>query len=303
MNSDIQAIGLDIGTSKVRCVVGEPGEDSKMNIIGIGEADSRGLRRGIVTAAEAVSESVRKAVGEAERVSGLDIRSAVVNLSGEHFRGENKNGVVAVAGAGREITEEDVERAIESASAMQLPAGWEIINRLPQVYAVGEKHQIRLSTVFHAGDGNLHPNINFDGRNEDEVRRVTLAGKEFMKLCVEAGGPALGRRPGTGRPPVRQRAGGAGQSEHDRLGHDPRSRARGRVGRLEVACQIRLTRTCCPSSAPSHDPRPGSRKPRPLLVDECAGRPDGAVAGGCETGQQPMHHRACGVARPDVGAW
>ena len=99
MNSEIQAIGLDIGTSKVRCVVGEPGEHGVMNIIGMGEADSRGLRRGIVTAAEAVSESVRKAVGEAERISGLDIQSAVVNLSGEHFRGENKNGVVAVAGA------------------------------------------------------------------------------------------------------------------------------------------------------------------------------------------------------------
>ena len=112
MNREIHAIGLDVGTSKVRCVVGEPSEDGKMNIIGIGEADSRGLRRGIVTGAEAVSETIRKAVGEAERVSGLDIQSAVVNLSGEHFRGENKNGVVAVAGAGREISEEDVERAI-----------------------------------------------------------------------------------------------------------------------------------------------------------------------------------------------
>ena len=97
MNREIQAIGLDIGTSKVRCVVGEPGDDGKMNIVGLGEAESRGLRRGIVTGAEAVSESIRKAVGEAERVSGLEIDSAVVNLSGEHFRGENKAGVVAVA--------------------------------------------------------------------------------------------------------------------------------------------------------------------------------------------------------------
>ena len=100
MNPDIQAIGLDIGTSKVRCVVGEPADNGRMNIIGIGEADSRGLRRGIVTGADGVAESVRKAVGEAERVSGLDIQSAVVNLSGEHFRGENKSGVVAVAVSG-----------------------------------------------------------------------------------------------------------------------------------------------------------------------------------------------------------
>ncbi|MFN0087096.1 MAG: FAD-linked oxidase C-terminal domain-containing protein [Blastocatellia bacterium] len=68
--------------------------------------------------------------------------------------------------------------------------------KLPQVlagiYAIGAKYELQLSTVFHAGDGNLHPNINFDGRNVDEVRRVNLAGKEFMKLCVEAGGSITG---------------------------------------------------------------------------------------------------------------
>ena len=65
----------------------------------------------------------KKAVEEAERVSGLSIHTEKINVSGEHLRGENKSGVVAVAGAGREITTEDVERAVESASAMQLPAG------------------------------------------------------------------------------------------------------------------------------------------------------------------------------------
>ncbi len=63
---------------------------------------------------------------------------------------------------------------------------------LAGIYAIGAKYNLQLSTVFHAGDGNLHPNINFDGRNADEVRRVTLAGKEFMKLCVEAGGSITG---------------------------------------------------------------------------------------------------------------
>src|SRR5690606_21536886 len=115
MANEFHAIGIDIGTSRVRCVIGESGDDSKMNIVGIGRAESRGLRRGIVTGAEAVADAIRKAVGEAERVSGLEVRTASVNLSGEHFRGENKSGVVAVAGAGREITGEDVERAVESA--------------------------------------------------------------------------------------------------------------------------------------------------------------------------------------------
>src|SRR5205085_7657064 len=107
-----------------------------MNIVGNGEAESKGLRRGVVTSTEAVAESVRRAVGEAERVSGLEIDAAVVNLSGEHLRGENKNGVVAVAGPDKEITDDDVERAVDSASAMPLTPGWEIVSRLPQEFIV-----------------------------------------------------------------------------------------------------------------------------------------------------------------------
>src|SRR5215210_3621141 len=98
MNHSIQAVGLDIGTNRVRCVIGEPDEnDHKMNIVGIGQAESRGLRRGIVTTTDAVVESIKKAVEEAERVSGLTIHSSTINISGEHLRGENKSGVVAVA--------------------------------------------------------------------------------------------------------------------------------------------------------------------------------------------------------------
>lgn len=193
MTREIQAIGLDIGTSRVRCVVGEATDNGKMNIVGIGEAESRGLRRGIVTGAEAVADSVRRAVGEAERVSGLEIQSAVVNLSGEHFRGENKNGVVAVAGAGREITEEDVDRAIESASAMQLPAGWEIINRIPQEFIIDGQDGIiepvgmsgaRLEALVHiviapsAGRQNLNKAVRRAGLEVERMMLEPLAAAE-----------------------------------------------------------------------------------------------------------------------------
>lgn len=187
MNRDIQAIGLDIGTSKIRCVVGEPAEDGKMNIVGIGEAESRGLRRGIVTGAEAVSESIRRAAGEAERVSGLEIGSAVVNLSGEHFRGENKAGVVAVAGAGREIMDDDIERAIESASAMQLPSGWEIFNRLPQEFIIDGQDGItepigmsgaRLESLVHIVIGPSAGRQNLD-------KAVRRAGIDVERLMLE----------------------------------------------------------------------------------------------------------------------
>jgi cell division protein FtsA len=193
MNREIQAVGLDIGTSRVRCVVGEAGDNGTMNIIGIGEAESRGLRRGIVTGAEAVSESVRRAISEAERVSGQEIESAVVNLSGEHFRGENKNGVVAVAGAGREISEEDVDRAIESASAMPLPAGWEIFSRLPQEFIIDGQDGItepvgmsgaRLECLVHivtgpsAGRQNLEKAVRRAGLDVERMMLEPLAAAE-----------------------------------------------------------------------------------------------------------------------------
>ena len=111
MNHSIQAVGLDIGTNRVRCVIGEPDEnDHKMNIVGIGQAESRGLRRGIVTTTDAVVESIKKAVEEAERVSGLEVQTATVNLSGEHLRAKQR--VVAVAGAVANFRR-DIERAVE----------------------------------------------------------------------------------------------------------------------------------------------------------------------------------------------
>ncbi|MCO5334209.1 MAG: hypothetical protein M9893_09410 [Pyrinomonadaceae bacterium] len=136
MSNDIQAVGLDIGTSKIRCIIGEASPDGRMNIIGAGEADSKGLRRGVVTSAESVADSIKKAVADAERVSGTEVETATVNLSGEHFRGENKSGVVAVAGVDKEITEDDIERAVDSASAMPLQPGWEIVDRLPQEFII-----------------------------------------------------------------------------------------------------------------------------------------------------------------------
>ena len=187
MNREIHTVGLDVGTSKVRCVVGEPSDDGKMNVVGIGEAESRGLRRGIVTTTEAVADSIKKAVGEAERVSGLEIGAATVNLSGEHFRGENKSGVVAVAGMGREITEEDMERAIESASAIQLPAGWEIVNRLPQEFIIDGQDGI-IEPVGMSGsrlESLVHIVISPSAGRQNLVKAIVRAGLEVEQMILE----------------------------------------------------------------------------------------------------------------------
>jgi len=187
MNREIQAVGLDIGTSKVRCVIGEPSDGGVMNIIGTGQSESRGLRRGIVTTTDAVIETIKKAVGDAERMSGFEIQAATINLSGEHLRGENKTGIVAVAGAGREITTEDVERAVESASAMQLPAGWEIVDRLPQEFIIDGQDGI-VEPIGMRGsrlESRIHVVSSPSAGKQNVVKAILHAGLEVEKMILE----------------------------------------------------------------------------------------------------------------------
>jgi cell division protein FtsA len=187
MNREIQAVGLDIGTSRVRCVIGEPSDDGTMNVVGFGSAESRGLRRGIVTTTDAVAETIKKATQDAKRMSGLEIHQVTVNLSGEHLRGENKSGVVAVAGAGREIMTEDVERALESASAMQLPAGWEIVDRLPQEFIIDGQDGI-IEPIGMRGarlESRIHVVSSPSAGRQNIVKAVTRAGLEIEGMMLE----------------------------------------------------------------------------------------------------------------------
>ncbi|MFL6373547.1 MAG: cell division protein FtsA [Pyrinomonadaceae bacterium] len=187
MTSEIQAVGLDIGTSRVRCVVGEPAAGGRMNIVGIGDAESKGLRRGVVTSTESVAEAIRKAVSEAERVSGLEIDSATVNLSGEHLRGENKNGVVAVAGPDKEITEDDVERAIDSACAMPLTPGWEIVARLPQEFIVDGQDGITEPLGMNGArlEALVHVVTSPSAGRQNLVKAISKAGIDVEQLVLE----------------------------------------------------------------------------------------------------------------------
>jgi len=135
-------VGLDIGTSRVTCIIAEPGDGGRVDVIGIGEAESRGLRKGVVVNPDAAVESIKRAVEDAERMSGVEAEEATINLAGSHIMGMNGSAVVAVAGRDREITTDDVRRAIDSACAIQLPAGREIVDRLPQEFIVDDQDGI-----------------------------------------------------------------------------------------------------------------------------------------------------------------
>src|SRR3954453_5113522 len=132
-------VGLDIGTSKVTCIVGEPSDNGILEIIGLGEAEARGLRKGVIVNPDAAVESIKRAVEEAERMSGVSAEEVTINLAGSHIMGFNGQAIVAVAGRDREITADDVRRAIDSACAIQLPAGREIVDRLPQEFIVDDQ--------------------------------------------------------------------------------------------------------------------------------------------------------------------
>jgi cell division protein FtsA len=135
-------VGLDVGTSKVTAVVTEVIDVGRIDVVGLGVADSQGIRRGVVVNLEAAVDSIKRAIEEAELMAGVEIDSVHLALSGPQIKGFNSRGVVAVAGKNREITREDVRRAIDAAKAVSLPTGREILHVLPQDFMVDEQEGI-----------------------------------------------------------------------------------------------------------------------------------------------------------------
>lgn len=136
-------VGLDIGTKKVAVIIGEITPEKKVEIIGIGTSESRGLRKGVVVNLEATTSAIKKAQEEAELMAGVEIESAFVGISGAHIKSFNSRGVIAVSGKNREITREDIRRVIEQSKAVSIPPDREIIHVIPQEFLVDEQDGIK----------------------------------------------------------------------------------------------------------------------------------------------------------------
>jgi cell division protein FtsA len=180
-------VGLDVGTSKVAAIVGEMMTDGTVEVIGIGVAESRGVRRGVVVNLEAAVDSIKKAIEEAELMAGVEIDSVHLAVSGPHIKGFNSRGVIAVAGKNREITREDVRRAIDAAKAVTLPSGREILHVLPQDFVVDEQDGIgapvgmtgaRLEVNVHIVTGSVSSTQNI-------VACVNRAGMNVVDTVIE----------------------------------------------------------------------------------------------------------------------
>ena len=179
-------VGLDVGTSKVTAVVGEVLDDG-LDIVGLGVAESRGIRRGVVVNLEAAVDSIKKAIEEAELMAGVEIDSVHLGLSGPHIKGFNSRGVIAVAGKNREITREDVRRAIDAAKAVSLPTGREILHVLPQDFVVDEQDGIGAPVGMTGArlEVNVHIITGSQSSTQNIVACVNRAGATVAETVVE----------------------------------------------------------------------------------------------------------------------
>src|SRR3989304_292377 len=134
-------VGLDIGTSKVVAIVCEITQDDKIEIVGIGSHPSRGLKKGVVVNIESTVQSIQRAVEEAELMAGCEIHSVFAGIAGSHIRSLNSHGIVAIRD--NEITASDVERVIDAARAVAIPADQKILHILPQEFIIDSQGGIR----------------------------------------------------------------------------------------------------------------------------------------------------------------
>lgn len=134
-------VGLDIGTSKIVAIVAEINDDNELEIIGIGTHPSRGLKKGVVVNIESTVQSIQRAVEEAELMAGCQIHSVYAGIAGSHVKSMNSHGIVAIKD--NEVQESDVERVIDAARALAIPADQKVLHVLPQEFIIDQQEGIR----------------------------------------------------------------------------------------------------------------------------------------------------------------
>ncbi len=179
-------VGLDIGTSFVRAVIGEINENNDIEIIGVAKKESSGLRNGVIVNIEATMDCLKAVIEEAEQVAGYEVSSCITGIGGVQIESMNSKGVVAVSSHGkrdREITQADVDRVLEAANAVQIPMDRKMLHVIPQEYIVdgnpGYKDPINMIAI----------------RLEAEVHIVTASKTAIQNItsCVNRAGYQLDR--------------------------------------------------------------------------------------------------------------
>ncbi|HXV60091.1 MAG TPA: cell division protein FtsA [Vicinamibacteria bacterium] len=184
---DRYIVGLDIGTTKVTAIVAEITEEGRVDVIGIGSTESKGLRKGMVINLGQTVESIKRVVEEAELMAGVEVESAHVGLAGSHIKGFNSRAVVAITNKSREITREDVFRAIDAAKAISLPNDREIVHVIPQEFVVDGHDGIHDPTGMTGNrlEANVHIITASTTAMANVVTCINRAGMEVTETVLE----------------------------------------------------------------------------------------------------------------------
>lgn len=183
-------VGLDIGTTKVCCVVGEyagetAAESEMIDIIGFGSSPSTGTRKGVVINIESTVEAINKAVEEAERMAGVEISQVYTGIAGGHIKSFNSSGIVAVKD--KEIKESDIHRVIEAAKAVAIPMDREVIHIIPQEYKVDDQDGIR-DPIGMSGirlEAKVHIVTGAVASAQNIIKCANKAGLNVAEICLE----------------------------------------------------------------------------------------------------------------------
>ena len=178
MKGEILLAGLDIGTNKTNTLIAELREDNTIDIVGVGSVPSQGVKRGVIIDLDQAVEAVRESVGNAERMAGVQIDSAVVAVNGSHISSFNSQGVIAISKEHPEITEEDIEKVIEAAKAGVIAPERDLIHVLPREF------------ILDGQKGILDPLGMTGSRLEGKVHIVTGSVTAIQNLlkCMETAG-------------------------------------------------------------------------------------------------------------------
>ena len=178
-------VGLDIGTSKVVAIVGEVKDDDSIEIIGLGTHPSRGLKKGVVVNIESTVQSIQRAVEEAELMAGVEIDSVYAGIAGSHVSSLNSHGIVAIKD--REVTHADVERVIDAARAVPIPADQKILHILPQEFIIDNQEGIH-DPVGMSGvrlEARVHMVTGAVSAAQNIIKCVRRCGLEVEDLILE----------------------------------------------------------------------------------------------------------------------
>jgi cell division protein FtsA len=177
-------VGLDIGTSKIVAIVGEVG-DNGVEVIGLGQHPSRGLKKGVVVNIDSTVQSIQRAIEEAELMSGCEIHSVYAGIAGNHIRSMNSHGIVAIRD--KEVTQDDVDRVLDAARAVAIPADQKIIHVLPQEYVIDSQEGVR-EPIGMAGirlEAKVHIVSGAVSAAQNIIKCVRLCGLEVDELILE----------------------------------------------------------------------------------------------------------------------